>query len=225
MEATVVSIFGDSLAKGIVYDEGRGRYVILRENAVRRLEGVLPCPVENLSVMGYTVRQGEALLTPETLRAGGVAVIEYGGNDCDMPWKDIAERPEGEYDANTPLDAFRKMMGNLARRVRAAGMKPLFIVPPPLDAERYFAWVTRGLNAQNVLGWLGDVQHIYRWHERYALAVCDIARETRSRVIDLRDAFLSKRCPADYLCVDGIHPNERGHALIYDAVMDYLQIT
>ena len=33
-----ICVWGDSIAKGIVFDEERGRYAILRENCLRLLE-------------------------------------------------------------------------------------------------------------------------------------------------------------------------------------------
>ncbi|OLA61120.1 MAG: hypothetical protein BHW37_01125 [Firmicutes bacterium CAG:272_52_7] len=42
-------------------------------------------------------------------------------------------------------------------------------------------------------------------------------------MIDIRSAFLVKRDYSDYLCEDGIHPNERGHKLIKDTLVDAIK--
>ena len=67
--------------------------------------------------------------------------------------------------------------------------------------------------------WLGDIQHIYRWHERYNNAIIRVAMESKCQLIDIREAFLDKKKYEEYLCVDGIHPNEKGHSLI-DSVLE-----
>jgi lysophospholipase L1-like esterase len=42
-------------------------------------------------------------------------------------------------------------------------------------------------------------------------------------VIDITSVFLERRNHFEYLCDDGIHPNDDGHALIENAIMEYLR--
>ena len=221
---TSISLWGDSIGKGVVFDEARGRYVILKENCVSLLGRLLCFPIANHAMMGCTARKAAERMTGDQLTPGGVAVLEFGGNDCDMPWREISETPEDMHLPNTTVEDFRSILTGLVERVRQGGMEPLLITPPPLIAERYFKWVTRNLNGEAVLKWLGDVQHMYRWQERYAAAVRDVAIKTGARVIDLRDAFLEAGAIGDYYCVDGIHPNEKGHRLICKAIADQLAL-
>jgi len=212
-----IGLWGDSIGKGVVYDEVRGRYAILKESCVNILSRALNCRIENHAVMGATASQGIARMNQAFLHEGGIAVIEFGGNDCDMPWEEISENPHGDHKRKATVKEFTGAMLTLVERVRAGGMKPVLVTPPPLDAQRYFDWVSRGLNADAILEFLGDVQLIYRWQERYASAVRDVAARTGSRLLDLRDAFLDVRCIGDYYCIDGIHPNARGHLLLAQA--------
>ncbi len=218
MTVQSIGLWGDSIGKGVVYDEARGRYAILRENCVNLLSKKLSCPIENHAVMGATASQGVERMRDDYLHEGGLAVIEFGGNDCDMPWKEISEAPDRDHRPRATIAEFTGALETLVCKVRSAGMEAMLVTPPPLDAERYFAWVSRGLDAEAILRWLGDVQHIYRWQERYAVAVRDVAARTGSRLLDLRDAFLSVGSIGDYFCVDGIHPNARGHELLAQAV-------
>ena len=44
MENRMLSVWGDSIAKGVVYDESRGRYAVLKDSCLSRLareKGVL----------------------------------------------------------------------------------------------------------------------------------------------------------------------------------------
>ncbi len=209
-----IGLWGDSIGRGVIYDEVRGRYAILKESCVNLISGKLNCKIENHAVMGATAAEGMVRMKDAFLKKDGLAVLEFGGNDCDMPWKEISLSPAGEHRPRATVDEFSQALERLVKRVRAAGMEAMLVTPPPLDAQRYFNWVSRGLNADAILDFLGDVQHIYRWQERYAAAVRDVAAQTGSRLLDLRDAFLDVRCIGDYYCVDGIHPNAKGHELL-----------
>ena len=224
MAVKSIGLWGDSIGKGVVYDEARGRYAILRDNCVSLLSKKLNCSIENHAVMGATASQGVERMREEHLCEGGLAVIEFGGNDCDMPWKEISMEPGGAHRPRATVKEFAQSLTELVMRARAAGMETMLVTPPPIDAERYFAWVSRGLNEEAILSFLGDVQHIYRWQERYAAAVRDVASRTGSRLLDLRDAFLDVGALRDYFCVDGIHPNAKGHELLARAAEQRLGI-
>ena len=93
-----------------------------------------------------------------------------------------------------------------------------------LDPERFFNYVTQGLNKSNVLKWLGGtVLSIDRWHGMYNMAVFRLGAMKKIPVIDITSVFLEKKNYSEYICEDGIHPNERGHGLIEGAIMEFLQ--
>lgn len=212
-----VAVWGDSVMKGVVYDEGRGRYALLPESGVQRASRTLGVPVRNRARMGCTVGKGMDIVRRD-LSAGmteGVALIEFGGNDCDFDWAQIAAAPTAEHQPKTPLGVFTARLTEMVALVRQQGMQPVLLTLPPIHAARYFAFFTRsGLDRDSILQWLGDVEHIYRWHERYNNAVVQVARRTDVPLADVRDAFLSCTHYDELLCVDGIHPNEKGHAII-----------
>ena len=215
MHIDSVSVWGDSIGKCVVFDESRGRYAICRDNYATRLKagGVA---VENHSVMGYTVCQAQ--LAEKDMRPGGVAAIEFGGNDCDLDWKAVSENPDVYHEARTPMRVFKDTLADMVERVRAFDMRVVLVVPPPIDAEKYFAWVSKNLNPRAILKYLGDVQRIYRWQERYALAAAEVGTRLGCTILNLRDAFLVSRNFKGLLCVDGIHPSEEGHRLIWNEV-------
>ena len=62
-----------------------------------------------------------------------------------------------------------------------------------------------------------------RWHERYNMEIFRLGVTQRVPVIDITSVFLEKKNHADYLCEDGIHPNDEGHALIETAILEYLR--
>lgn len=74
---------------------------------------------------------------------------------------------------------------------------------------------------KNILKWLETTSKIYWWHERYNAAIIQIAEETETRWIDVRGTFLTEMDFRNYICVDGIHPNEKGHHLIARKILTY----
>ena len=215
-------VWGDSIAKGVVYDEKRGRYAVCRENCIGRLVREKGIEISNYSVMGQTSENGLARMRPESMKAGGIAVIEYGGNDCDLDWKAVSENPEIRQEGKVPLEQFAANIVEMVRRALAAGMRPVLVTPPPLVARRYYEWVSRGLDAANILRYLGDVEAIFRWQEAYAEKVKKIAADLGVLLVDIRSRMLEAANLDELMCLDGIHPNEKGHALIYDAVAPLL---
>jgi acyl-CoA thioesterase I len=221
-----IGIWGDSLLQGVVLEDRLGRYSILEDNCATAFARNIGVSISNHSRFGCTAPKGlkslhKALENGATFSA---AVLEFGGNDCDFNWAEVAADPCSEHIARTPLDAFAQCYGDMIASLRGKGIEPVLVSLPPLDAERYFDWITRdGLDRAGILAWLGDVQHIYRWHERYSNAVSSLARKFACHFVDVRDAFLSRKDYRRYICADGIHPNREGHALMENAFCEYAE--
>lgn len=218
-----LSVWGDSIAKGIVFDETRGRYAVYRDNFVARLGRETDLCVNNYAMMGSTSDQGLAKMQGQELKEGNLAVIEFGGNDCDLDWSAACEHPDIEQLGKVPLNRFSENILAMIRKVRDAGMIPALVTPPPLISQRYFEWISKNLDPARILSYLGDVEHIYRWQERYAVAIRRIAQQESVRLLDIRDFFLSQMRFTELMCVDGIHPNEKGHDLLYHEFHGVLQ--
>lgn len=211
-----VCMFGDSVAKGVVLDSVSQKYVLLRESFANRVKDGANFGLKNYSRFGSTVTKGQEMLSKRSdeLKDYDYVALEFGGNDCDFDWAKVAEAPDAAHSPNTPITVFMQKYLQMIREIRSAGSRPVVLSLPPIDAQRYFAWISRGLNAGNILRWLGDVEHIYRWHEMYNVAVLRVADEAGAPLIDISSAFLEKSDYHSLICDDGIHPNERGHELI-----------
>ena len=213
-----IALWGDSIGRGIDFDAGRGRYAVMRQHGVKLLSERGIIQIDNHCRFGATVTEGLEDFAKAPAIAAGYVAIAYGGNDCNMPWAQIAEDPHGQYDAATPLAVFEKTLTAFAEAVRARNLKPLLVTPPPLIAERFVDWVSQGLNKANILAHLGDVQHVYRWQERYSVAVRRVADSLRCKLFDARDLLLAAGDYPALVGVDGMHLNEQGHAYLARAV-------
>ena len=219
MNCSEIHVWGDSVARGVMYNEQKQRYAISSQRCVTRLEEALGCKVINHSNIGATVLDGLSWFEAFTPVPGALCAVEFGGNDCDLDWRYVSEHPSEAVLAKVPLEAFEAGLRTFVRSIRKNGMRPVLVTPLPLHAPRYFAWVTKGLDAQNVLTALGDVYHIYRWQERYAIAVRNVAQQTRCPLLDLRDAFLAQPNYETLMSLDGIHPNDAGHRVLAEAAI------
>ncbi|ASA20801.1 SGNH/GDSL hydrolase family protein [Paenibacillus donghaensis] len=217
-------VSGDSISKGVVYDEDRSKYVILEDNYVSLLQGKLSGALRNTARFGNTLLKGLTNLKRDVLKEKpDVVLIEYGGNDCDFYWKEIAEHPEAEHNPKTDFNAFEQMLHDMIDFLRSQQVMPVLMSLPPLNAENYIKWVSQSSPDTEaiLLKWLGSVTKIYWWQERYNSVIIKVAERTKTRIIDVRGAFLQHPDFTRFICRDGIHPNKEGHRIIYDKVMDY----
>lgn len=226
-----VYLFGDSVARGIILGDD-GSYMPIRESFASLSAQKLGITVVNKARFGCTITKGLGILhrfmsserIPETAREGdkGVAILEFGGNDCDFLWDQVAAKPEADHIPLTPLDTFCRVYGQMIDSLRAKGFQIALMSLPPLIAERYLVWITRnGLSREAILRWLGGVEKIFTWHEGYDRAVREIAAEKRCPLLDVRKDFLALGDYGEYICADGIHPNRAGHRLMEASLERY----
>ena len=215
-------VWGDSLASGVVFDENRGRYSIAPHPAAELVAQELGIEMTNRSRMGMTTTQGMQMMEKDLAKGlhADAAVLEFGGNDCDFDWKAISEAPEQEHLPHTPAEQYEKNMRHMIDRAKQAGMEPILVNLPPVNAERYFRFLSKGgLSQSNILRWLGETFQIYRYQERYSMLVTRIAQECGCRLLDIRSAFLNLWNAAPFFCHDGIHPTAEGQELIGRAIL------
>lgn len=220
-----VLLFGDSLARGVIFDEEHGRYRISPCAAANYVAEKTGLDIVNRARMGMTADGGLRQMKND-LDAGMTAdsvVIEFGGNDSDFDWRAISVDPLAEHQPKTRIETYEEDMRCMIGMARERKMDVTLCTLPPIIAENYFEFFSRdGLNAQNILHWLGDKNKIYRYHERYSLVLLRLARECGCRLLDLRSAFLEKWDARPYFCRDGIHPNNDGQRLIGETVLSQL---
>lgn len=171
-----IAVYGDSLMKGTLPDE-QLRYHFHTDLFEAPLAGV-DAEVTNKSVFGATSRKGVTLVQRDLARGHRYdwALIEYGGNDCNYDWADVAAHPEQHHDPVVLADEFRANLTAIVQMLREAGVRPIFTTLPPIDEVKYLACIDHnGASAAGVMQWLGDVRRIYRTQERYSGLVCTIA--------------------------------------------------
>jgi lysophospholipase L1-like esterase len=154
-----------------------------------------------------------------------IVLIEFGGNDCDFNWDDVALNPNTEHSPNTEISTFREKLLEMITTFKNANIIPALMTLPPLDPTKYFSWVSKGNpeSEKNILKWLGSKEAIFSWHNSYNEMISSVARETGTVLIDVRSEFLKYKDYSKFLCMDGIHPNKEGHSVIASVVLNFIE--
>ena len=81
-----VCLFGDSVAKGVVFDSIRKKYRVIKDCFAASIESEEHLAVTNYSKFGCTITKGRELLERHAneLSSFDFVVFEFGGNDCDF---------------------------------------------------------------------------------------------------------------------------------------------
>ena len=220
-----IEIYGDSVMKGVVLEQGFDRYHSLPDDNIKAIETRFGVEIINRSKFGCTSVKGKVLLSnfiEKGLDCDWV-LLEYGGNDCNFKWDEVAAAPECEHHPITAFSYYIETCKNMVKALRAKDINPVLMTLPPIDAEKYLAHLGRqGLNTENILKWLGDVQMIYRYQEMYSNGIVKLAGEIGAKLVDVRKYFLEGRFFKSLVCEDGLHPNQNGHSLIFKAFEDFL---
>ena len=220
-----IFLLGDSLSKGVAFDNEKGRFSLLRESFYNLLRPIFSTEVINLSRLGRTLSEARSVLEQRLLTSKPRAVaIELGGNDCDFNWVEVAKEPEGAHECKTPFKQFEQGIRDMVTRLRGEGIVSVLINLPPIDADRYFKFICRDDPKMEggVMSFLGSVTHIYWWHERFSSVIGKIAEEMGTGFIDIRRKFLYQEDFREFISDDGIHPNAMGHRLIAECIHDFM---
>lgn len=217
MQAT---IFGDSILKAVLYENGKYRMNMEPEREFSAESGI---QIHNHARFGCTIRKAIGWIRRDCEESGkpeDSVVLEFGGNDCDYDWARISQNPALRIQCKTPPEEFAALYREALALIRQSGRRPVAMTLPPIHSLRYLNFVCKnGLLKENLLRWLGDAGAIGRRQRLYSELALQVAREEQAEVIDLRAAFpQDETALAELLCEDGIHPNQKGQARILNEI-------
>ncbi len=219
MTRNTLYVLGDSIARGIVYNENKRRYGLCANtfDTALKSEGAT---VYNYAKMGMTSEDALSLIDRCEPKGNAVAAIEFDGNDSDLNWNEVASSPGTFHEAAVPIPKYEENIVCLAEKAKRRGMRPVIVTPLPLAAEKFFAYVSQNRDENAILSYLGSKQSIYRWQERYATAAIRAAHSANCPVFDARSLFLNRMDFDSLIGPDGMHPSEKGYKVISDAVVN-----
>lgn len=222
-----VALFGDSILRGVVLNK-QNKYCFADVDW-QRVEKSLDVSLINKSRFGCEITKGQKIINDFLHSAVqiDVAVVEYGGNDSDFFWNEIAASPNKPHNSKTQLVDFEQKLRTVVRQLQAHGIRVALMSLPPLEPQRYLRWISQNdeQRCDSIMAFLGDVARIYRYQETFSNAVTRVALQNGCDYIDVRQKFLQSDCFPDLMCADGVHPNENGQRVIMDAFVDFYSDT
>jgi len=224
-DSYILIAFGDSITKGIIYDEEKSKYATLKENFTSIIGNKIKGQVYNAGKFGSTIMRGVSKMYNDVIKKSpDLVLIEFGGNDCDYNWEDIAKNPDNEYKPNTDISTFRETLLIMIDTLKNNHILPVLMTLPPLDPLKYFKWITKedSFAEENILHWLGTKETLFNWHNSYNKIITEVANETSTMLIDIRTEFINSSNYSQFLCKDGIHPNIDGQSLIANVILKFL---
>ena len=227
MKQINVTVFGDSIAKGL--EIKKGRPTSLETNAVALVASHFGIDITNKSSFGQSItRLKEKGLIDEYLkkinkRNRNIVVFCIGGNDCDFDWKAIDKNPSGEHTCKTELPNFIATYHELIEKLQKKKVEVYICALPVVCSRAFFhKYVCAIADKKNILEFLEhDTSKISRHQEIYNNALRDICQTKNVTFLDIRTPFLQVKNIEKYYCEDGLHPNELGQELIAKTIVDY----
>ncbi|MDR0850759.1 MAG: SGNH/GDSL hydrolase family protein [Christensenellaceae bacterium] len=224
-----ISIFGDSLALGYVFNNLVPTR--LPHNAVSVISDKLGIEIKNYSVFGQTLKRvcdkGTLERYLEACSGGKkrIAVIALGGNDSDYYWEKVAENPDFPHDCKTNLAQFITMLNNKITLLKDSGVTPVLVNLIPIDSKNYFKNIlSKKYDGKKLLKFFrGDVNVIHRHQEVFSNEVTRAAIENDCKLLDIRSKLLWHHNLKSLMHTDGIHLNEKGQRFIAEEILKMIE--
>ncbi len=219
-----VSVVGDSVFKGVIYDESRKRYVVSHESCAYLLQKEVSFKINNYSRFGITIKDAyEVLKYVLEVSDDEIIVIEIGGNDSDFDWSSIAAYPEGEHLPKTSLEEYKSYLVKMVKLCLKEKRIPILTTLPNISSQKYLNWVAKSAEEKEaILKWLGDVNHINSFHDEYNKVIRSVAKKYKLSYLEINHDF-----SLDYIDeltdVDGIHPSLIGQKVMKNTIINNLK--
>ncbi len=211
---THILIFGDSIVWGSWDSDGgwaeRLRMEINRNaiKAIRKNPESDYNAIYNLGIAGTNIKNVLSRIKSETKARDyegeeNVIIFAIGTNDC-------AFLKSKKNDNITDPDDFENKLRELADTAGKITLKTIFLSMTPVDEDK-----------TNPLPWATDQYHKNENVRQYNSIIKKVCAEEDAEFIDVFKLFTESGYKQ--LLEDGLHPNTRGHMLIFDAVRKFLK--
>ena len=221
---TTITIYGDSLLRFVLYENGKYKINREFEKAYSERYGT---ELDNRSYFGSTAAKALHRMRRDAEKErpfGDHCVIEFGGNDCSYDWPKVAAAPDEQHLSCAEPDEYTENLRAMVCLAYEQGAQPILCSLPPIHEEKYLRWISRDLpSMEPLLRWSGGAGIFYRRNEYYSMLNMALAREMSLPLVDLRRGFLLERDVGTLLCEDGIHPNRKGQCVLYQAFCEFTE--
>ena len=210
-----ISAYGDSILKGAVTGTDSGHlFDIIEDSSLVLASKALGFELNNQSVFGSIVSKTQRRLNRDIEKGifSDLAIIESGGNDCDYDWTRVSSSPDEKHLPRTTLEDFIQKISEMVDVCRKNKITPLIMTMPPLVRDRWYNHILHGQDENAVLKILNDnPDRLYQNHELYNISLVEYAFKNSVQIVDMRKEMLLSENYRNLMCLDGIHPNEKGY--------------
>ncbi len=210
-----ISAYGDSILKGAVTGTDSGHlFDIIEDSSLVLASKALGFDFNNQSVFGSIVSKTQRRLNRDIEKGifSDLAIIESGGNDCDYDWTQVSSSPDEKHLPRTTLEDFIQKISEMVDVCRKNKITPLIMTMPPLVRDRWYNHILHGQDENAVLKILNDnPDRLYQNHELYNISLVEYAFKNSVQIVDMRKEMLLSENYRNLMCLDGIHPNEKGY--------------
>ena len=210
-----ISAYGDSILKGAVTGTDSGHlFDIIEDSSLVLASKALGFELNNQSVFGSIVSKTQRRLNRDIEKGifSDLAIIESGGNDCDYDWTQVSSFPDEKHLPRTTLEDFIQKISEMVDVCRKNKITPLIMTMPPLVRDRWYNHILHGQDENAVLKILNDnPDRLYQNHELYNISLVEYAFKNSVQIVDMRKEMLLSENYRNLMCLDGIHPNEKGY--------------
>lgn len=221
-----VYIFGDSLLRGVMPDEN-GMYhssdSIDFDGIAKKHEII----IKNYSMPIFTSKQGCNWIkrTLETAEKPDLAIVEYGGNDCDLRWSELAKTDELITDPHrVSLEDFENIYGGILDDLSFRGIRAVVTLCPPLPSRVYLKHLSdSGIPEDIIQKYAVSDEAFLSEYVKYKNVIIKLAKEKQISTLNIEKTFAILDNMVDYYSADGLHPNERGYHLIHEIFDDFFE--
>lgn len=208
-------VFGDSILKGVITVPGSSKLFDTTENdSLSLAQKELGFELDNRSIYGNITSKGLVKLQ-KFFEKGGQAdfcIIEFGSNDCDYDWGSLVQK--------VPLEQYLENLTAMVKLCRDNKVTPLMMGLIPYVCDDWFKTIIKGQNEAAILDFLGgSPEQLGKNQLIYKNAQADFVQKNNVQFLDPWTIFEGHK---EYMCFDGIHPNEKGYKLLSKAWIKFL---
>jgi lysophospholipase L1-like esterase len=208
-------VFGDSILKGVItIPESKNLFDVTPNDSLTLAQKELGFELDNRSIYGNITSKGLVKLQ-KFFEKGGSAdfcVIEFGSNDCDYDWGTLIQK--------VPLEQYLENLAQMIKLCRDNKVTPLMMGLIPYVCDDWFKTIIKGQDEAAILNFLGGTaQTLGKNQLIYKNAQAEFVQKNNVQFLDPWTIFEGHK---EFMCYDGIHPNEKGYELLSKAWIKFL---
>ena len=230
MEKLSIVVFGDSILKGVItIPESKNLFDVTENDSLTLAQKKLGFELDNRSIYGNITSKGLVKLQ-KYLEKGGKAdycIIEFGSNDCDYDWNIFAS--DGQLPAfesilpKVPMAEYLSNLEEMVKLCRQHNITPIIMNLIPYICDKWFKTISKGHNQAAILQFLGgSAEQLGKNQKLYFNALMDFVSKNNIQFLDVWGLFSSLSSAENYMCDDGIHPNEAGYKMMANLLIERL---